>query len=160
MISSTPPVYLLALGLVLFFIVGLFINKQNRILKSACENMGFTAYNQKKKDAQKLIATWKNPPYAEAVKNIVYLDFLWMLVFGASIFYGLWTVSYSDIKYWKTLCNTGMILIVLMVIIDGLQDVAIYNHLTTGKSFDVRGLTVLKFSSCLFPLLSCWQVLL
>lgn len=142
----TKPIHLLALGLILFFIIGWFIGRQNNILKSAGDNTGFTAYNQKKKKPEDLVSIWRNDPYTEAVKNIIYLDFVWMLVFGSSIFYGLEVVSNSNLKLWKSGSNIGMIMIILMVVIDGLQDIAIYKHLTTGSTFDIRGLTRLKFT--------------
>lgn len=90
MFKLIPPIYLLALGLILSLIIGLFMNKQNAILQKAGDKTNYTAYNWKKKEAKDLINIWQKQPYTKAIKQIVYLDFFWMLVFGSFIFYGLW----------------------------------------------------------------------
>jgi hypothetical protein len=152
MSTSIPPIYLLAVGFILFIIIGLFIKKQNSILEGAGENTGYTAYNNKIRPPEELMNIWRNEPYAKSVKNIVFLDFIWMLVFGSSIFYGLKLISNYASEKLKITCSTGMVLIVLMVVFDALQDVAIYQHLTKGKTFDVRGLTKPKFVSLIISL--------
>ena len=146
MVYAISPKYILGAGLLLFLVVGFFIRKQNLVLVKAGAQYGYTAYNWKKTDRDELVRVWKNPPYTKAVRQIIGLDIIWMLIFGASIFYGLWLVVHRTSSSGNWVYVMGMILIVAMVIIDGLQDASIYRHLVHGTTFDVRGLTTLKFS--------------
>jgi hypothetical protein len=151
---SLRPIYVLAIAVILFLVVGNFMAKKNKILKGAGNQTAFTAYNQKKRDRSELIGIWRNDQkYFNAVRSIVYLDFVLMLIFGTGIFYGLWIAHLADNPLQKQFSVAGMVMIVVAVLFDALQDTVIYQHLVNDRFIDVRSLTTPKFLLIGFSLL-------
>ncbi|WP_423148353.1 hypothetical protein [Rubrolithibacter danxiaensis] len=140
------PLSVLIGGFILLLIVFSFIIRQDNILRRDDKSIVFTAYNTRIKPPAELISIWKNnAAYSKAIKTIIYLDYILMLVYGTILFYGLRSVYTKASANWKITCFIGMILIVSGVLLDAIQDNAIYQHLTRNKFTDFRGLTRLKF---------------
>jgi len=142
-------VYVLVIGFILALVVFGFIVKQNAILTKENKQFGYAAYNHSRNssEANKVIAFWQqNVPCAKAVKNIVYLDYLFMFLYGFTIFYGLLMAFYNSNGSWKIVFGIGLVFIIIGVLVDAVQDYAIYERLVKNKYNDLRYLTTFKFS--------------
>lgn len=143
-------IHVLAAGLLVTVMIGFIIKKQNSGLTQNDSKNGFVSYNHaaSKEQAGELVKKWRsNPLYFNAVKNIIYTDYIWMIFFGATIFYGLSIGFNYAAGGWKLFFAAGIVLLIVAVSIDFLQDNAIYRHLTKNIVADLRHLTTTKFLS-------------
>ena len=141
-------IHVLAAGLLVTVMIGFIIKKQNNILTQDDSKNGFVSYNHaaSKEEADELVKKWRNNPiYFQAVKNIIFTDYVWMIFFGATIFYGLSIGFNYAAGERKLIFAAGMVLLTVAVSIDFLQDTAIYRHLTKNIVADLRFLTTTKF---------------
>jgi len=142
-------IYILITGFAMMLIVFGLIAKQNAILVKGDKRFGYVAYNHSRSssEADAVMAFWQQDDVrVNAVRNIVYLDYVLMALYGLTILYGLVMAYSNSTGIRKVMFGTGIILIIAGVVIDAIQDYAIYQHLARGKHTDVRYLTTFKFS--------------
>jgi hypothetical protein len=149
MILPFSPVYVLVTGFILILVVFGFITRQNAILTKENKHFGYVAYNHSRNssEADKVIAFWQQDVLCvNAVKNIIYLDYLFMFLYGFTILYGLLVPYYNSNGAWKIVFGIGIAFITTGVLVDAIQDYAIYERLVKNKYNDLRYLTTFKFS--------------
>ncbi len=147
--------YILITGFTLLCIVFPLIVKQNFILTKKDKSKGYNAYNQKKDSAASIMQYWRQDVNRiEAVRRIVYLDYVLMLVYGCMIAYGLYFFAQLQPRVWlKYFLRFGILLIIAGVLCDAIQDRAIFQHLTKNKFTDFRYLTSFKFICIIFSVI-------
>jgi len=146
---SVSPVYVLVTGFILILVVFGLIIRQNAILTKENKQFGYVAYNHSRSssEADKVIAFWQQDMLCfNAVKNIIYLDYVFMFLYGSTILYGLLKPYHNSDGAWKIVFGTGIAFITIAVLVDAIQDYAIYERLVKNKYNDLRYLTTLKFS--------------
>ncbi len=151
-----PARYILLTGLFFFILVFTAIALQNHALTVIDKGSGFTSYNHSKsgREAKQIMALWQQKPAAyNAVKQIIYSDYVLMLLYGFTIGYGLLAGYLNSKKRGKILFAVGMACIVAGVAMDAVQDYAIYQHLINHKYIDERNLTPYKFGCIIASLL-------
>lgn len=140
------PGYIVLAGITLTVFVFYLLTRQNKILQNNDPAKDYTAYNWKKDSPDAIMKVWRSSPaLSNAVKKIVYLDYLLMFLYGLTISYGLYIAGKSSNVFWKYIFYSAIVLILTGVVCDAVQDNAIYQHLTKEKFADMRNLTQVKF---------------